>query len=152
MNEIKRGPGRPPRPIREEARRRQTGDHGGNNLKMKAPKIKGFATRWINDEGNRIHDMTVLDDWDFVSKSEITVQGRVSVGDPALDNTIDPGERVSIPVLIGGGQSVKSYLVKKRMDYFKADRAEKDRLHAEKMKGLFAKPGIENERGKVEIN
>jgi len=119
---------------------------------MKVPEIKGFATRWINDEGNRIHDMTVLDDWDYVSKSEILVQGRVSVGDSALNATIDPGERVSIPVQIGNGQTVRSYLVKKRTDYFKADRATKDKLHSEKLKGLWDTSGIENERGKVEVN
>ena len=157
MDNFKRGPGRPPRTDRpqKEQRRRKAGELDGNNYKLAAPvdapALKGYQIRWFNDEGTRIHDKTVLDDWDFVTKSEVTVRGRIDVGSPDLSATIDPGDRVSIPVNLGGGIVTKAYLCKKKIEYFKADRAELLRKNEKQLEGLH-RTGIEKQTGKVDIN
>ena len=154
MDEIRRRPGRPPRvEKKEEGRRRKSGEMDGNNLKLrveKTPKLAGYQLRWFNDEGTKIHDKTVLDDWDFVTKDDVTVEGRVDVGDATLNSTIDPGERVSIPVEIGGGQTTRAFLCKKRKDWFDADRAKLRQRNERQLQGLHRT--IDKETGKIEIN
>lgn len=59
---------------RRERRRRDDGDlDRGARMKLAIPKNireqaerEGKTLRWVNDEGNRMHDMTVDDDWDVV--------------------------------------------------------------------------------------
>lgn len=60
--------------VRQERRRRDdTSLDGGQALKLAIPpeieqKLaeQGRTARWANDVGNRIHRLTVLDDWDRV--------------------------------------------------------------------------------------
>lgn len=59
---------------RRERRRRDDGDlDRGARLNLAIPeeireqaRREGKTLRWINDEGNRMHQMTVQDDWDVV--------------------------------------------------------------------------------------
>lgn len=136
----------------EVRRRRRKADHDGRNLKLRTPELPGFELRWAIDEGTRIHDLTVRDDYDYVTKQEITVLGRVDVGDPILSNSIDPGDRVSIPADLGGGVKGKYYLLKKREDWCEADREEK-RIRREKRRtSLSTHSGIENVQGTITID
>jgi hypothetical protein len=64
--------------VRQERRRRDdTTLDGGQALKLAIPpeiakklSEQGRTARWANDVGNRIHQLTVLDDWDKVEGVE----------------------------------------------------------------------------------
>jgi hypothetical protein len=77
-------------------RRRRT-SVGGHSLKLTAPQRDGQKRRWVNDDGNRIADMTELG-YEFVSETGI--------------QTSDPGSRVSR--LVGtkaNGEPLHAYLM-----------------------------------------
>ena len=64
-------------------RRDDTTIDGGQRLKLAIPpevaarlKREGRTARWINDEGNRIHNLTKLDDYDRVDGVEPVHAGR----------------------------------------------------------------------------
>ncbi len=141
----KKGPGRP----RKEPRRRRR-NVGGYRVKMSAPKIPGFETYWANDIKNRIHELTVEDDWDFVTKEEVTKDGRVDVGDPDISNVVAPGEsRVSIPVGTHEGQPLYAYLLKKKKEYYDADKKEASKRIDEVEKQLHR---TNMDKGNLDIN
>lgn len=73
----------------ERRRRRDTNIDGGQRLKLAIPEevaerleTEGRQPRWINDEGNRIHNMTKLDDYDPVDGVEPRVVGTTKDGKP----------------------------------------------------------------------
>jgi hypothetical protein len=79
--------------ITEEAtqrrRRTDTTIDGGQRLKLAVPpevetrlKQEGRTPRWINDEGNRMHNLTQLDDYDRVDGVEPRVVGTTKEGKP----------------------------------------------------------------------
>lgn len=100
--------------VRTERRRRDDATlDAGQALKMAIPQEierklteQGRQWRWANDEGNRIHRLTVLDDWD-------KVEG------------VDPRE-VIISRKGGVIQTAKAFLLSKPNDFIDEDRRKKD--------------------------
>lgn len=142
----KRGPGRPPKQetgragqIKAERRRRNTDTLGGKRRRL---AVKGeldrenYEYRWVNDVGNRLHSLTVEDDWEVVPNrnGELGEQG---VGSE-LSKPVGTGER---------GQSIRSILCRKPIDYYRNDAAEAqrqiDETEASMKRG--ATPGAGNE-------
>lgn len=76
--------------VRQERRRRSdTTIDGGQRLKLAIPpeveerlKAEGRTPRWVNDEGNRVHNLTKLDDYDKVDGVEPRVVGTSKDGQP----------------------------------------------------------------------
>jgi hypothetical protein len=104
--------------VRAERRRRDDATiDGSQGRKLAIPASvekklaeEGRTARWINDVGSRVHDLTVLDDWD-------RVEG-VEPRDVVIDRK---------PVT-----TAKAYLVSKRQDFIAEDRAKKEGLRREK--------------------
>lgn len=135
--------GRPRKP--ENVRRRKAAPHGRGRLKLYAPEIPGFHTRWVTDTGTRINDFTKLDDYDFVKRDEINNE----VGETGDGNT-ELGSKVR--VLVGTDESgpVYQYLLKKRIDWHKEDIAEKEEARREKEATLRrGNDQIENQYGSI---
>lgn len=75
----------------QRRRRSDTTIDGGQRLKLAIPpeieaelKKQGRTPRWVNDEGNRLHQLTQLDDYDKVSGVEPRVVGTTKDGKPIL--------------------------------------------------------------------
>lgn len=76
--------------VRQERRRRDdTTIDGGQRLKLAIPpdvaarlKAEGRTPRWVNDHENRMHNLTVLDDYDKVEGVEPRVVGTTREGKP----------------------------------------------------------------------
>lgn len=73
----------------ERRRRVDTTIDGSGRLKLAVPpeveaalKAQGRQARWINDEGNRIHNLTKLDDYDRVDGVDPVVVGTTKEGHP----------------------------------------------------------------------
>lgn len=73
----------------ERRRRKDTTIDGSQRLKLAIPpeveerlKAENRSPRWINDEGNRIHNLTQLDDYDRVDGVEPVVVGTTKEGQP----------------------------------------------------------------------
>lgn len=99
----------------ERRRRNDTTIDGGQRLKLAIPlaveqrlKAEGRQPRWINDEANRIHNMTVLDDYDRVDDVEPVVVGTSKEGAP-----------------------IKAYLHSKPLDFVREDQEKLDRTRRE---------------------
>lgn len=114
----------PPRSQAAETRqrRRRRDDFGETrNLKLAVPenlKDPAYEYRWINDtDGGRVHQMTVLDDWDIVQTKDIDGQG----------------EGTAVARIAGTTESNKPqrvYLVRKRKEFYEEDqRAKRERLN-----------------------
>ena len=84
--------GRQTRREEETVQRRRRSDttiDGGQRLKLAIPpdvearlQEEGRTPRWVNDEGNRMHNATVLDDYDKVEGVEPRVVGTTKEGKP----------------------------------------------------------------------
>lgn len=110
MTEGKRR-GRPPRQQAVSAERRRRDDSNFQaSQKLAIPeqvqarlKAEGMTPRWVNDEGNRMHQLTVLDDYDKVAG-------------------VDP-----VPVGTDkSGKPVMAHLCAKRTDFIAEDQARKE--------------------------
>lgn len=73
----------------QRRRRADTTIDGSQRLKLAIPpevearlKKEGRAPRWVNDEGNRLHNLTKLDDYDRVDGVEPVVVGTTKEGTP----------------------------------------------------------------------
>jgi len=102
-----------------EARRRRNSDAllgRRNKLHVNAELLdtEKYSYRWINDDGARVHDLTVNDDWELVRDRE----GELN------DSGASTGAEVSI---VAGsddkGRAVKSTLVRKLKTYADEDYA-----------------------------
>lgn len=115
----------------EETRRRKRGEHGRGQLKLSVPEIPGYYCRWYNDAGNKLHDVTHNDDFDYVLRSEVGDK----VGE-SEDGNSDLGEQVR--VLVGKDENgpIFSYLMKKKLSFHEADRQEKESFRREKENAL----------------
>lgn len=94
----------------ERRRRRDTDIDGSQRLKLAIPEevsarlaSEGREPRWVNDEGNRIHQLTVNDDYDRVDGVEPKVAGTSKDGKP-----------------------IKAYLHSKPKAFIEEDRAKAD--------------------------
>lgn len=97
----------------QRRRRSDTTIDGSQRLKLAVPAevtarlhAEGRQARWINDEGNRIHNLTKLDDYDRVDGVEPVVVGTTKEGAP-----------------------IKSYLHSKPIDFVREDQ---DKLEAKR--------------------
>lgn len=130
---------------RKEQRRRAGTVHGRGRLKLNTPEIPGYHCRWVTDEGTRMHDFTVLDDFDFVQKDEIGDH----VGEAGDGNT-ELGSRVRVLVGKDEGKPVHQYLLKKKIDFHKEDVRKNETLRREKEDTLRrGSDRIENQYGSV---
>lgn len=73
----------------ERRRRKDTTIDGSQRLKLAIPpevaaklKADGRTPRWVNDEGNRMHNLTRMDDYDKVSGVSPVVVGTTKEGKP----------------------------------------------------------------------
>jgi len=129
--EQKRGPGRP-RTVREEdeqpSRRRRVADSTGLTNTLAVPEElldrEKFEYRWITDEGIRLHNLTVNDDYDVVSKDVKT---------KAKDDRSD-AYRVQVGMKADGSGPLFQYLARKPKKYAEQDRAERRMTNDEKQK------------------
>ena len=110
--------------ITEEAtQRRRRNDatiDGSQRLKLAIPpeveqrlQAEGRTPRWVNDEGNRMHNLTQLDDYDRVEGVEPRVVGSTKEGKP-----------------------IKAYLCSKPQAFIEEDRAKADAPRVEFEKAL----------------
>lgn len=74
-----------------------------------------YEHRWINDDGIRIEQLTVNDDWDLVEDPS-------KAGKPDADG---PGTKISKVVNKGGG---RAYLARKPKTFYKEDQAAKGKV------------------------
>lgn len=106
------------RQTEEAAKRRRRDDttiDGSQRLKLAIPpevearlKAEGRQARWINDEGNRIHNLTKLDDYDRVDDVEAKVVGTTKEGTP-----------------------IKAYLHSKPLEFIREDQEKLDSVRRE---------------------
>jgi hypothetical protein len=110
--------------ITEEATQRRRRDDntidGGQRLKLAIPpeveqrlKEQRRTPRWVNDEGNRLHNLTQLDDYDRVEGVEPRVVGTTKDGQP-----------------------IKAYLCSKPQAFIEEDRTKADAPRVEFEKAL----------------
>jgi hypothetical protein len=127
--------------IATERRRRDPATIGARRSKLavSAPlDHDNYVYRWVNDEGTRLHDMTVLDDWDRVTDRDGTVK----------TDGAGMGAEVAMPVGMGGaGASVKAVLLRKPRHLHEHDEAAKQRAIDEKERGIKqgATPGADRD-------
>jgi hypothetical protein len=119
---VKKGRGRP----KKSERRRKAGEHGRKPLKLATPDIPGYKCRWFNDVGNRLHEVTHYDDYDYVLEGEIHNQ----VGEQG-SNT-DLGEHVSVIVGTDENGPVRAYLLKKKIEFHREDKQAEEERRREK--------------------
>lgn len=107
----------------ETAQRRRRDDttlDGAQRLKLAIPEDvtkrlqdEGRVPRWVNDEGNRMHNLTKLDDYDRVDGVPARVVGTTKEGKP-----------------------IKAYLCSKPKAFIEEDRAKADAPRVEFEKAL----------------
>lgn len=102
--------------IAAERRRRNTDALGGKRRKLGLTgelDRTNFAYRWVNDEGNRIHDLTVGDDWEIVPDRD---------GGLKADGA-GTGAEVAVRAGTGEhGRPVRAVLLRKRKDWYDDDK------------------------------
>lgn len=117
--------GRGSRAQEEAQRRRRRGDEGlAASKRLPIPPevqakldAEGLVPRWVNDEGNRMHRMTVLDDYDVVEGVE------------------------PVPVRVDqAGRPVLARLLAKRRDFIEEDRTKAEGRRKATETSLFRKP------------
>lgn len=126
--------------IHQERRRRKSSELSGQRRKLALSEEldPDFVYRWVNDEGTRLHDLTVNDDYDIV-------QSRSGVMKP--DGT-GIGSEVAVPVGVGQtGARVRAVLVRKPKKYWTDDHEQKQRhiddLEAGIRQGATPNAGVE---------
>jgi hypothetical protein len=119
--------------VAAERRRRGDSEFRGNKRLPIPPKVEaelkaqGRVPRWVNDEGNRMYQLTVQDDYD-------KVEG------------VDP-----VPIGTGvDGKPILAHLLSKRKDFIEEDRAKADAkrrdTEASLLRGQVPDAGGSNER------
>jgi len=132
--EVKRGPGRPKKDTRAgqaKRQRRTRSDMGmGRILRLSVDENSldrmKYKYRWISDkQGGRLQDLTDdnYDNWSFVTKQELRETASRKRGDEYDSRKdTDPGEKVSrIVGTHSDGTSMRGYLCKKPIEWFKED-------------------------------
>jgi hypothetical protein len=132
--EIRRGPGRPPKdpivtkaPARENRagevrgeRRRRKGMGRSGQLRLSIPphleNDKNYRYFWAVDKPGRLERLTKHDDYDFVTDEETAADGRNTGTGTRIERHADVDKF---------GNPVRHFLLRKPMDYHKADEAEK---------------------------
>ena len=109
--------------ISQERRRRNSDSLAGIRSRLTVRQeldTENFAYRWVNDVDNRLHDLTVNDDWEMVENR---------AGDMKPDGT-GVGSEVATPVGTGeNGRPIRAVLLRKKKDWYDDDeRAKKRRI------------------------
>ncbi|MEM7283309.1 MAG: hypothetical protein AAF438_16960 [Pseudomonadota bacterium] len=103
--------------IKTERRRRRSDSITGRTKRLSVDESQldreNYEYRFINDQKNRVHSMTVLDDWDVVDSKDARLVGE--------------GER---------GETIRALLVRKPKQYHKDDQAAKQRQIDEQEKAI----------------
>ena len=128
--------------IKTERRRRDTDGLGGKRRKLAWDTSKAdnenFVYRWVNDEGNRLHDLTVSDDWEVVPDRSATLKA---------DGT-GMGAEIAVPVGVGEhGRPMRAVLLRKSKDWHNDDQMAAMRRIDEQEAAIKqgASPGVEAE-------
>jgi len=98
------------------ARRERAPDLDGHRLKLTVPeavKEPGFAYRWVNDDGMRVHALTNQDDWEVDPKVEPRRVGTKADGKPLM-----------------------AYLIRKPEEWQREDRAKKQKAVDRSMEAI----------------
>lgn len=118
--------GRAARAEQVQAGRRRRRDNLGDRMNLALNGVKldreNYQYRIINDDGNRLHEKTVMDDWDIVLKDETGV---------TWDNVTETELSQAHSRIVGtkkDGSPMRAYLCRKPKDLFEKDRAEKMRV------------------------
>jgi hypothetical protein len=116
--------GRVDRQTEERTERRRRSDvtiDGGQRLKLAIPpevaerlKAEGRTPRWVNDEGNRMHNLTRLDDYDKVAGVDPVPVGTTKEGKP-----------------------IKAHLCSKKTAYIEIDKAKLDERRKETERAML---------------
>ena len=130
--EIRRGPGRPPltpkaQPAREsrvdevrgERRRRKSVGRSGQLRLSIPPHLENdpnWRYYWATDKPGRLEQLTKHDDYDFVVDEETAADGRNTGTGTRIERHADVDKF---------GNPVRHFLLRKPMDYHRADEAEK---------------------------
>lgn len=116
--------------ITAERRRRNTDALAGKRRKMAVNArldTESFQYRWANDEGTRIHDLTVNDDYEVVQDRSGTLK---------IDGA-GAGAEVAVPVGQGeGGRPIKAVLLRKPRKFYDEDKAAEQRRIDEVESGM----------------
>ena len=94
---------------------------------------ENFEYRWVNDDGNRIHTLTVEDDWDVVTQTATTDSHAMGAGN---QKRVGTGEQ---------GVPVNAILLQKPKRYYDEDDAQKQRRIDASEQALKEKPTREGE-------
>ena len=117
MNDVASTPTKPSRRIEEERQSRRRRDDLGDgrlrNLAIAGDLGPNYVYRWINDEPGRVHNLTQRDDWDRVTEDMIS--GPKSEKDRQIGSGL---ERI-----VEKASGKRAILVRKRKDYYEADKA-----------------------------
>lgn len=89
---------------------------------------KTHSYRWINDVNDRVHDLTVRDDWDVcrLSRPGVTAEDEVR-------RVVDRRD----------GHPVYAYLVRKPIEYYEADKRRNADAVATRERALIAAPATD---------
>lgn len=114
-----------------DPKRRRKGAVGQKRRKLAvnedALDRKNFSYRFVNDTGNRVHDMTVNDDWEVVPQA----------GKSVKEDGTDLGSSVSTVVgKDNNGQPIRGYLLRKPLEWFEEDKAASQAALDEQMKAI----------------
>lgn len=127
--------------ISQERRRRNTNALAGHRqrLAIREELDPDFTYRWVNDDGTRMHDLTVNDDWEIVENRSGTMKP---------DGT-GMGAEVAVPVGRGeNGRPLRAVLLRKRKDWYDDDERAKQRRIDDVEAGLKvgAVPGADGDK------
>lgn len=95
-----------------------------------------FDYRWINDEGSRISDLTVHDDWNFV-----TLNGVETAQEQATRRVVGTKR---------DGSQMDAYLVRKRKEWVQEDRRAKSAVIAKDEQAQLAGPSENSPAGSTQ--
>lgn len=106
--------------IRTERRRRNSDALSGRRMRLSVDESKldreKYEYRFANDDGTRLHQLTVLDDWEIVPDRD---------GEVKPDGT-DMGAKVSTLVGVAtNGSPLRGVLLRKLKTYYNDDKAAK---------------------------
>ncbi len=92
--------------------------------------LENYVYYWLNDEGNNLRRMTVMDDYDFVTVTEL--------GEAFNPESTDSESSERVRMLVGSkqdGSPLYAYLCKKRRAFWEADYEESVREREDMMAG-----------------
>jgi hypothetical protein len=119
-----------------ERRRRNSDSLAGKRRRLHVNEAEldreNFTYRFVNDEGNRLHDMTVNDDWELVSDRNHVVK---------VDST---GSGSEVAVYAGtqeNGAPLRQVLLRKPRQYYEEDKAAEQRQIDEREAGIKSRGG-----------